>query len=142
MLFTGYQEDNESMTSRASSSSQRVRHHQTESETTPSQRSERKPRHKSINSSTSMTSTTTSQDRRMRRNIAQGSAQERRPRKAARDTVDNPVVISRSVTDRDSEIPVSLPMWLSVKNKEMMKPGKVSTSEVCSINCYFIHQHL
>ena len=78
----------------------------------------------------------------MRRNIAQGSAQERRPRKAARDTVDNPVVISSSVTDRDSEIPVSLPMWLSVKNKEMMKPGKVSTSAVCSISCYFIHQHL
>lgn len=119
----------------------RVRHRQAESETTSSERSQRKPRHKSVDSSTSMTSTATSEDHRVRRNIPQSSSQERRPRKAARQTVNNPVVISSSVTDKDSEMPVSLPMWLSVKNKEMMKQGKVSSSAVCFINCYFSYQH-
>lgn len=126
------------MTSSTASSSQRVRHHQAESETTPSQRSQRKPRHTSVDSSTSMTSTVTSEDRRMRRNIPQEPAQERRPRKTARQTVDSPVIISSSVTGRDPEIPVSLPMWLSVKNKEIMKQEKVSTSAVCHRMPFYI----
>ena len=126
MLSLGYQEDNVSTSSRPSSNHQRVI--QDQSETTSSERLRRKPVHKAVDSSTSMTPIASSDDQRARRNVSQVSSYERLPRKTTRQKVDSPVVASSSATERKSETPVSLPMWLSVKNAEMMKQGKTSSS--------------
>jgi hypothetical protein len=128
LLSIGYQEDNGSTSSRLSSGHQRVIHNQ--SETTPVERLHHKPRHETVDSSTSMTSIASSDDRRVRRNVSQVPSHELPLRKATRQNLDDPVVVSSSVTERKFESPVSLPMWLSVKNKEMMKQGKTSSSVI------------
>jgi hypothetical protein len=69
----------------------------------------RKHRYNVVDSSSSMLSTASSDDDRIRL--------------ANRQRVVGPII-----TERKSETAVSLPMWLSVKNAEMMKQRKTSDS--------------
>ena len=120
---SSYQEDNISGSSMLSSSHQRVTHG--ESRTTPGKHLRRKPLHKVVNRSTSMASTASSDDGPIRR--PQASPR----RKAIRRNVGGPVLMSSSVTERQSETPVSLPMRFSVKNAEIMKQSETSPSCTC-----------
>ena len=104
-LFLGDQEHSLSKSSRSSSSHQRMAPHD-QSETTSLRR---KHRYNVVDSSSSMLSTASSDDDRIRL--------------ANRQRVVGPII-----TERKSETAVSLPMWLSVKNAEMMKQRKTSDS--------------
>ncbi|XP_028390857.1 uncharacterized protein LOC114515762 [Dendronephthya gigantea] len=122
---SSYAEDMRSLPSRASSSDQhftREKH-----EATPSDRLLGKPRHTTVDSSASVTPTATSDDEHARRNESRTPAYQRPNRKADRQNVIGPVAVPSSAANAKSMIP----MWLNVKNKEMTKMGKMSTSCTC-----------
>ena len=128
LLSTGYAEDIRSIPSRGSSSDQHFARDKHE-EAAPSDRHLGKTRHKTVDSSTSVTPTATSDDERARRNESRTSIYERPSRKADRQNIDGPVAIPSSVANVKSISPVSMvPMWLSAKNREMSKLKKTSSS--------------
>lgn len=119
-LFTGYHGDNSSTSSRPSSGQPAVN--------APTKRTQR-----NVDSSTSITSIGSEDKRRARRNVSQMLSDELPTRKGTPQNEMDQVVRVNPV-NRKYESPVSLPMWLNVKNMEIINQGKTSTSvSLCSI---------